>query len=76
MLGSAGTECLDTDWLSLKTFLPKQLHRKEYLENCTSVVNSTLKKRVYQWAWRKSLAKQGTTPKEFLQELLKLCKES
>ena len=69
----AGTQCLDADWRSLKTFLPKQTKRKQRQQGQSSM-NPRLTTRCYQWVWRRSL--HNAKPNDLLKALSKHMKKS
>ena len=60
---------LDSDWKSLKVWLPNQTKRKQK-EAGTAKVNPRLALRCYQWCWRRSTS--NPKPNQFLKELAKL----
>ena len=69
----AGTQCLDADWRSLKTFLPKQTKRKQRQQGQSSM-NPRLTTRCYQWVWRRSL--HNAKPDDLLKAFSKHIKKS
>ena len=73
MPAKAGTQCIDSDWKSLKVWLPNQSKRKEKVAG-TSRVNPRLVLRCYQWCWRRSTG--NPKPNQFLNELANLFSKS
>ena len=69
MPAKAGTQCSDSDWKSLKVWLPNQTRRKQKVAGI-SKVNPRLVLQCYQWCWRRSTG--NPKPNQSLKELAKL----
>ena len=65
----AGTQCIDRAWGVCKTFIPKQIQKKNQQKG-RSVQNPLYKTRLFQWVWRRNVVETGVkTPQEFLTKL-------
>lgn len=50
----SGTQTIDSDWKSLKTWLPKEANKKGKVAGDDVTHSTKLEQRVWQWLWRRT----------------------